>query len=134
MAPQLNYIVKQENKFNIGDGSIDIIELDKEGNAILNDPRNPKKKEIDKSERVLQIVTSFKTCEENTFTVFVAQFNYKRKEFKIIYRYTSYQLWESAVKGFLSAFKQDFIIMSKEGMSYIRLDKNKPRRAIKRKN
>lgn len=44
-------------------------------------------------------------------------------DFKIKFKYTGYQLWESAVKGFLSDFKtQDFLIMSKEGMSFIRLD------------
>lgn len=80
------------------------------------------------------MVSSFKTCEENTFTVFVAQYDEKICEFKIVFKYTAYQLWESAVRGFLSAYNQDFIIMSKEGMSYIRLDRHLARRSVQRKN
>jgi hypothetical protein len=38
------------------------------------------------------------------------------------------------VKGFLSAFNEDFIILSKEGMSYIRLDKKMARRPVLSKN
>jgi DNA-binding Xre family transcriptional regulator len=81
-------------------------------------------------------VTSFKTSYENTFTVFVAQarLNSKARDFKIKFKYTGYQLWESPVKGFLSSQNQDFMIMSKDGMSYIRLDENLARRAMRRKD
>jgi hypothetical protein len=66
--------------------------------------------------------------------VLVAWLDVKDQEFKIKFKYTSYQLWESALKGFLSSFNQDFIILSKEGMSYVRLDPNLPRRSMQRRN
>jgi hypothetical protein len=52
----------------------------------------------------------------------------------IQFRYVGYQLWESSVKGFFSKYNQDFIILSKEGMNFIRLDEAQKRRSIQRKN
>lgn len=121
LSELLRFVIKQENKLNIGDGSINLCEL--------------VSKQDGNSKEVLQIVTSFKTSYENTFTVFVAQCqkNDEKKDFKIKFKYTGYQLWESPVKGFLSAMNQDFLIMSKEGMSFIRLDENMARRSIRGK-
>jgi len=126
-TPELTYIIRQENKFNIGDASIDIMLVDREPGT------GEELSDITEGEQVIQIVTSFKNCEENTFTIFVAHYDPSEDEYRIVFRYTSYQLWESAVKGFLSAFNQDFIIMNKEGMSYIRLDKHLARRSVQRK-
>jgi len=64
--PELTFIIKQENKINIGDSSIDIMLVDREKDEEENDD------EFVPGEKTIQIVASFKTCEENTFTVFVA--------------------------------------------------------------
>jgi hypothetical protein len=83
---------------------------------------------------VIQIASSFKTSYENTFSVIVAQTKIAEKDFKIKFKYTGYQLWESPVNGFLCDENQDYLIMGNQGMSFIRLDENMPRRSIRRPN
>ena len=50
--------------------------------------------------------------------------------YRILYKHNIYQLWESPVKGFLSTFAKDFIVLNKDGMSFIRLDEQVNRRQI----
>ena len=43
-------------------------------------------------------------------------------QFKIEYKLSNYQLWESEVNAFLSVRNKDFIILNKDGINFIRLD------------
>ena len=47
-----------------------------------------------------------------------------------MYHFKSYQLWESPVKGFISKAHNDFVIFNKDGISFVRLSENEPRRTI----
>lgn len=40
---------------------------------------------------------------------------------RISYRHDNYQLWESPVLGFLNTFSNDFVILNKEGTSFLPL-------------
>jgi hypothetical protein len=71
--------------------------------------------------------------DDSSFTVCVAERKKDEETFKIMFQYNGYQLWESPVKAFYSSHSQDFIIMNKDGMSFIRLDRNKARRPLSRK-
>lgn len=72
------------------------------------------------------IIVSFKTIYENTYTVLVMDLETDRIQFK----HNNYQLWESPVLGFLSTYFNDFIILNKDGMSFIRLGDKESRRSI----
>lgn len=50
--------------------------------------------------------------------------------FKVQYKMNIYHLWESQIKGFLSTANKDFVILNKEGINFIRLDPNNPRKAF----
>ena len=45
-------------------------------------------------------------------------------------KHTNYQLWESPCKGFLSTYLNDFIILNKDGMSFVKLSEHEMRKAI----
>lgn len=47
---------------------------------------------------------------------------------------SNYQLWESQVKGFLSTMNNDFIILNKEGINFVRLNPDIPRKSFKDKD
>jgi hypothetical protein len=47
-----------------------------------------------------------------------------------VYQHKSYQLWESPIRGFLSTHNNDFILLNKDGMSYIKLGNMEARRSI----
>lgn len=65
---------------------------------------------------------------KNTYDVFVIK--KEHDDFKVVYKHTCYQLWESAVKGFLSTQNNDFIILNRDGINFIRLDPKTPRKSI----
>jgi hypothetical protein len=111
------YLIKWVNKLNIGEGNLEVLER-KHVSLDKND------KEITKIS--LEMVISFKTIHENTYTVLVVDI----KSARTIFKHTSYQLWESPVKGFLNTKTNDFIILNKFGTHFIRLDHNKPRRRM----
>lgn len=65
----------------------------------------------------------------NTFNVFVIDLD--TKENLIKYWFEGYQLWESAVKGFLLD-TNDFLILSKDGINLLALGE-KPQKIVKDK-
>lgn len=107
------FVIKWVNKLNIGNADLDVVRHVK-----VDDDNN----ETVRSE----IIISFKTIYENTYTVLVLDLS----SYRILYKHNIYQLWESPVKGFLSTFAKDFIVLNKDGMSFIRLDDKRHRRQI----
>ena len=72
----MQYVIKWNNKLQIGDGSIDSIVT-----------------ELEDGSHETQIVMSFKSIYSNRFTIFVIK--KQRNQFNVQYKHTSYQLWES---------------------------------------
>lgn len=109
-----HFVIKWVNKLNIGNADLDVVTHTDTG-------------EDDDTETVrAEIIISFKTIYENTYTVLVLDL----ASFRILYKHDIYQLWESPVKGFLSTYAKDFIVLNKDGMSFIRLDEKRHRRQI----
>jgi hypothetical protein len=109
--------MKFENRLSIADGQIGFNQVTNEDGTL---------------EDGFEVITSFKTIYENTYTVIIT--NKKDNQFKMEFKYIDYQPWESPIKGFLNEHNQDFIILSKDGMNFIRLDDKLLRRSIQRKN
>jgi hypothetical protein len=106
------YLIKWTNKLDIGNCDMHIMkEKDKTTGEILS-----------------KIVVSFKSIGINTFNVFVIDLQDKL----IKYWHEGYQLWESAVKGFLLN-TNDFLILSKDGINVLALGE-KEGRTIKDKD
>jgi hypothetical protein len=63
---------------------------------------------------------------QNDYTVLIIDL----KTSRVLYKHTSYQLWESPCKGFLSTHLNDFIILNKDGMSFVKLSEHEMRKAI----
>ena len=106
------YVIKWTNKLDIGNCDMHIMkEKDKTTGEILS-----------------KIVVSFKSIGINTFNVFVIDLQDKL----IKYWHEGYQLWESAVKGFLLN-TNDFLILSKDGINVLALGE-KEGRTIKDKD
>ena len=99
------YVIKWENKLEIGDAGLDIIKF--------------------KGDDSKYMVVSYKSIYVNSYSVFVIDIDSGRIKFK----HESYQLWESPVIGFLNSFSNDFVILNKEGTSFIPLG-NQEKRAI----
>lgn len=95
------YVLKWENKLEIGDANIEF--FSKQGE--------------DESD-VLAI--SYKEIHKNVYTVFLVHYTTGR----LIYKHENYQLWESPVVGFVNSFQNDFVIMNKDGTSFIPLSTN----------
>jgi len=93
------YVIKWENKLEIDDAALQIFDKGTE-------------KDKDK-----WIVVSYKSIHVNTYTVFVVDIESSRIQF----RHDNYQLWESPVLGFLNNYQNDFIILNKEGTSFLPL-------------
>lgn len=111
--PEHHFVIKWVNKLNIGNVDLDVIthtDVNEEGKEVV---RN-------------EIIISFKTIYENIYTVLVMEMD----TYRILYKHNIYQLWESPVKGFLSTYAKDFIVLNKDGMSFIRLDEKLHRRQI----
>lgn len=106
------YLIKWTNKLDIGNCDMHIMN------------------EMDKKTEKMQskIVVSFKSIGINTFNVFVIDLQDKL----IKYWHEGYQLWESAVKGFLLT-TNDFLILSKDGINVLALGE-KEGRSIKDKD
>lgn len=100
------YVIKWENKLEIGDANLEVIQLDKQSEH-------------------REIVVSYKSIHVNTYTVFIVNIETGR----ISYKHDCYQLWERPVFGFLNTFSNDFVILNKYGTSFIPLG-NQERRAI----
>jgi hypothetical protein len=115
------YIIKWINKLNIGDAQIFVttFKFQHKPSFRLNKDRIVecnKKMEI-VSVPSAKIIMSFKTIYENTYTIMVVD----RDTCKVLYKHVNYQLWESPVSGFLSTHLNDFIILNKDGMSFVKL-------------
>lgn len=54
---------------------------------------------------------------QNTYSLLIINLKNKR----VLYKHTNYQLWESPCYGFLCDYKNDFILLNKEGMSFVKL-------------
>lgn len=63
---------------------------------------------------------------QNTYTLLIID----KKTKRVLYKHTNYQLWESPCKGFLSTYLNDFIILNKDGMSFVKLSEHEMRKAI----
>lgn len=57
---------------------------------------------------------------QNTFTLLIIN----KDTARVLYKHLNYQLWESPCYGFLSTFMNDFILLSREGMSFIKLSEH----------
>lgn len=64
-----------------------------------------------------ELVVSYKTMYINSFNCMVVDLTDKL----IIFRHESFQLWESQVRGFLTTATNDFVVLSKDGLSIIGL-------------
>ena len=102
------YVIKWENKLEIDNASLD--------SFISND---------EDTEDQTNLIVSYKSIHVNTYTVFLINIETGRIQFK----HDNYQLWESPVLGFLNTFQNDFVILNKEGTSFLPLGK-KEKRAI----
>lgn len=69
-TPEKQFVYKQDIKLKIADGSIDIIKLE--------------------FDDIFQIVSSFKTMDDNNFIVYVAQRKMDETNFKIMFKYSGY--------------------------------------------
>ena len=103
------YVIKWVDKLEIGDGGLQILNYKESKQAII---------------------VSFKVIYENTYTVLIVDKN----NYRILYKHNSYQLWESPCLGFLNTFTNDFIILNRDGTSFIPLGDNTDRRAIENRN
>lgn len=83
----------------------------------------------EQNHEINHIVVSFKSIFTNDYTIFIIKKT--EEEFRVEFKYTSYQLWESSVKGFVCKKNNDFIILNKEGINFIRIDAVKSRKPIK---
>lgn len=99
------YVLKWENKLEIGDASVQCFD-----------------KTTDTA-HVDTLVVSYKSIHVNSYTVFVIDIDSGRLKFK----HENYQLWESPVIGFLNTFSNDYVILNKEGTSFVPLGKQEKR-------
>jgi len=97
------YIIKWENKLEIGDAGLDKIEVDGEQCLIV----------------------SYKSIHINSYSIVIVSI----ATGKVKLWHDNYQLWESPVFGFLNSYSNDFIVLNKEGTSFIPLGQ-KEKRAI----
>lgn len=95
------YLIKWKNKLEISDAAL----------HLLNIKRGDNQKEM------RELVVSYKSMYVNLYTVFVIEIDTGHIKFK----HENSQLWESPVKGFLNSNTHDFIILNKEGTSFIPL-------------
>lgn len=72
------------------------------------------------------IIMSFKTIYENTYTIMAID----TESCKVIFKHMNYQLWESPVSGFLSTYLNDFIVLNKDGMSFVKLGVTETKKEI----
>lgn len=93
------YVIKWENKLEIDDASLNFFQYDE------NDVESE------------TLVVSYKSIHINLYTVLLINV----KTSRIIFKHDNYQLWESEVIGFLNTYQNDFIILNKEGTSFIPL-------------
>lgn len=63
---------------------------------------------------------------QNTFTIMIID----KKSSAVKYKHTNYQLWESPSMGFLCTYNNDFIILNKDGMSFVKLSEHEMRKTI----
>ena len=78
------------------------------------------------------MVIGFKTIRINVFEVIIVK--KMDDDFRVIFKHANYHLWESSVRGFLCKTNNDYIIVNKDGMNFIRLDTKVSRRSIKDKD
>lgn len=62
----------------------------------------------------------------NTYTILIID----RKTARVLYKHSNYQLWESPCYGFLSTLHNDFIILNKDGMSFVKLNEHEMRKSF----
>jgi len=53
-----------------------------------------------------------------------------KKSSRVLYKHTNYQLWESPCTGFLCTYLNDYIILNKDGMSFVKLSEQEMRKAF----
>jgi len=85
----------------IGDAALHLLEIQREG---------------DKAP-VKELVVSYKQIYVNLYTVFVIEI----ETGLIKFRHENYQLWESPCLGFLNNQTNDFIVLNKDGTSFLPL-------------
>ena len=95
------FLIRWTNKLEIGDAGLHLLEIQREG--------------CDKP--VKELVVSYKQIYVNLYTVFVIEI----ETGLIKFRHENYQLWESPVMGFLNTQTNDFIVLNKDGTSFLPL-------------
>lgn len=97
----VNFLIKYNNKLEIGDASI----------SVLRDKQNGFK----------ELVLSYKTIFINTYTVHVMDIANQSSGQPTLYKHESFQLWESESRGLLLHNRGDFLKLSKFGAEIIAL-------------
>jgi hypothetical protein len=102
---KVRYVIKWENKLEIDDARLYSIQSKTAGESSRD------------------LVVSYKSIHVNSYTVLIINIDSGR----IKYRHDNYQLWESPVLGFLNTFSNDFVILNKDGTSFLPLGDNEKR-------
>ena len=95
------FLIRWTNKLEIGDAALHLLEIQRGSD----------------SERKKELVVSYKQIYINLYTVFVIEIETGLIKFK----HENYQLWESPVMGFLNTQTNDFIVLNKDGTSFLPL-------------
>ena len=69
------------------------------------------------------LVVSYKSIHVNSYTLIILDIDSAR----ILYKHENYQLWESPVVGFLNTYQNDFVILNRDGTSFIPCGKQEKR-------